>query len=184
MIEISQSILDSATKIKAERAPYPWSNKDNFNFYQTTPVKDLKAAAKVCGINTGCDIKILHPLIHQAKNILEIGAGYGRSIEFFYHFGCKGDITAIERCEDFCTYLQKKYKNLNIIQEDICHFSSNKKFDLITWLWSGIGEFSPPEQLSLLSKFITMLNPNGILAVDIVKNIQKLKHVQYSHKNW
>lgn len=99
-------------------------------------------------------------------NWADFGAGTGSNLE----------LVDLERFEDIylvdlspsllkqatqrVARLQKK--NVHILQEDVCHFAIDKKFDLITFSYSLT---MIPNWFTAIDNAIVHLKPNGILAV-------------------
>ena len=150
-----------------------WINHNNNTFYETIKASGLKRFAIKGGLASGCDIELLTPYWQKAHSILEIGAGYGRVMDYLFKGGFSGKITAIERCDAMFDYLQTHYANHNqvkLFQDDINNLDEENnllgQFDLILWLWSGIADFSPLEQSIILQKLNNFLTKGGILIFD------------------
>lgn len=154
-----------------------WSNRDNADFYENTSPTLLDDYAHTSGLNSGCDVDLIWPYIKNAKNILEVGAGYGRVIDHLFRLEFKGAITAIERSPTFCERLRSKYQNrVEILQEDLNHVRLPHQFDAILWMWSGITDFNKDEQKHILKHITQFLSPRGILAIDTVLSEEKIKN--------
>lgn len=146
-----------------------WENADNAQFYASVPLNLLPDFAIKAGLDTGCDIELLYPYIAKAGAILEVGAGCGRALRHIIDRGYKGKMVAIERSQQYCSFLESQFSDtVTIINADIKNLEITNKFDLILWLWSGIGDFSKEEQLPILKKLSGYLNANGIIALDII----------------
>ncbi len=147
-----------------------WSNKDNNAFYEAVKADGLKGFAQVGGLKT-YDMDILKPYWSQAQAILEVGAGYGRVIDYLLQHQFKGTITAVEQCNALFEYLEEKfgsYRNVNLIHENILKLDSGGHFDLILLLWGFISDFSPREHLSLFEQSFRLLRRKGKLVVDTI----------------
>lgn len=157
----AQSMLNAELK---------WNNKSNNAFYEAIKAEGLYQLAQKGGLTTGCDMKVLTPYWSQAETILEVGAGYGRVIDYLLKNQFKGSLVAIERCNVFFKYLKKQfghYKNVHLLYDDILSSNAiNGQFDLILMLWSEIADFSPKEQQSVLFKLSTLLNKKGKLIIE------------------
>jgi SAM-dependent methyltransferase len=158
-----------------------WSNKDNFDFHANIPIDLLKEYAVMGGLDTCCDVELLLPYINKASSILEIGAGYGRVLEYLLKIGYTGKITAIERSPQYCEVLRKSFSHrVDIKEMDVMNFESDEKFDLILCLWSGFAEFNREEQKTLVEKISKKLTMNGILCIDSITNKHPVKNTTIS----
>lgn len=151
--------------------PLNWNNYDNKAFYKKIKEGGLREYALKAGLSTGCDVKILTPYWSKVNSILEVGAGYGRVIEYLLNQKYSGKITAIERCETMIDFLKINYskENVTILHNDIHDIDTinfKEKFDLILWLWSGIFDFTSLEQEKIILSFSRLLNENGKLIID------------------
>ncbi len=148
------------------------TNHKNNAFYQSLKASGLQKLAKTGGLDTNCDLKLLAPYFSQGKSILEVGAGYGRVIDYLLTYNFSKNITGIERCSGMHNYLKTRYKsnnNINLLQCDLFNLSQTityKKFDVILWLWGGIYDFSPLEQQRAVEILSKLLNKNGTLILD------------------
>lgn len=147
-----------------------WDNYANNQFYEEVGVKGLGELATLGGLASGCDVKLLKPYWENAKSLLEVGAGYGRTIDILLEEGFQGEITAIERAEVFFHYLKKNYAGkVRLLQEDI-HDCENiiEQYDVIFFLWYILAEFPAVEQLVIIKKIVRLLKKNGIFILDII----------------
>lgn len=147
-----------------------WDNSDNNAIYETIKAQGLYKLAKKGGLSTGCDMEYLTPYWSVAKSVLEVGAGYGRVIDYLLKHPFQGAITAVERCNALFEHLEKQYttyKNIQLLHADIRYLRNvNERFDLILMLWSGIADFSPKEQRLIFAKLAKLLNEKGKLIID------------------
>src|SRR5688500_3720491 len=96
-------------------------NDKNLDFYNKLGVDPFKELAIRGGFNTYVDLDLIYPYVKSAASILELGAGYGRCIDFFLNKKFKGTITAVEQSNPLMTHLISKYskiKNIELLQED------------------------------------------------------------------
>lgn len=136
------------------------------NCYKSKPVSELMEDAERGGIDSGEDINLLWPYLRDKKNVLEVGAGYGRVIKKLNSLGFEGNITAIEQQSHYVKFLKEHYSNSNIIKEDFINYEFNQKYDSILWLFSGIIEHTIERQDHIIDKFISCLNKHGVLAIE------------------
>jgi phospholipid N-methyltransferase len=149
-----------------------WNNSENNTFYERVNADGLKKLAEQAGLASCCDIELIKPYWSHAQSILEVGAGYGRVIDYLLNQGYSGKITAIERCQVLFNHLTPLYADkVNLINDDLLtHNFKNEKFDLILWLWSGMADFSPLEQKTLVKSLTQHLAKNGKIIVDTLSN--------------
>src|ERR1700751_1078292 len=115
-------------------------NNTNIPFYKNVGVKNLQEIAVRGGLQNHIDVKLAFDQIKDANSILELGAGYGRCLEYLIMAGYKGDLVAVEFVPEFVSYIKGKYGDrVSIIDEDIKSdsFHLSKKVDAALWLWSG-----------------------------------------------
>jgi SAM-dependent methyltransferase len=145
-------------------------NNSNFNFYNNLGVEPFKKLAVVGGFNSYKDLELCYPYIKNAQSILELGAGYGRCLDFFIKNNYHGKLIAIEQSEPLIKYLQAHYASkAEIIQKDIKSLELNEKVDVALWMWSGIIDFAKEEQLTTIQKISSFLSQKGKLIIDIPK---------------
>jgi ubiquinone/menaquinone biosynthesis C-methylase UbiE len=144
-------------------------NEKNFEFYNKLGVNPFKEFAIVGGFNTFVDLELIYPYINKSKTVLELGAGYGRCIEFFLQKGYHGKIIAVEQSPALIDYLKVKYqkfKNLILLQADIKNLQLSEKIDVALWMWSGLIDFSKDQQFLCLEKIFKMLTDGGKIIID------------------
>lgn len=158
-----------------------WSNKDNIPFYESLSVESFKGYAQKGGFSDCCDLDCVSVYLKQAKHIFEVGAGYGRVIDYLLENCPNAQITAIERSQQLCSYLNRLYQNtVELIHADLINFETTRKFDAILWMWSNISDFSKEEHLILLKKLIAWLNPGGKFIMDILLDNFEHDYVAYT----
>ena len=117
-------------------------NRDHYNKADLVFQRNL---ARQGGFDTNVDLKFIYPYIKNAKTILEVGAGFGRCIDFLLKKDFKGKIIAVERSFPFVSHIKATYgnmPNIEISDEDIKTFTPNTKVDTALWMWSIFIEFS------------------------------------------
>jgi SAM-dependent methyltransferase len=145
-------------------------NNSNFNFYNNLGVEPFKKLAVIGGFNSYKDLELCYPYIKDAKSILELGAGYGRCLDFFIENNYKGKLIAVEQSPPLAAHLKKHYSSkAEILQEDIKSLHLNQKVDVALWMWSGIIDFSIEEQLKAVQKISSLVSEKGKLIIDIPK---------------
>jgi SAM-dependent methyltransferase len=142
-------------------------NENNFDFYRNLGVDPFKKLAVIGGFNTFIDLELSYPFIKQAESILELGAGYGRCLDFFIAKGYEGKLIAVEQSSPLVQHLKEHYSpRVEILQEDIKTLQLKEKVDAALWMWSGIIDFSKEEQLKTTGHIVSLLNPGGKIIID------------------
>lgn len=143
-------------------------NKKNFNFYNQIGIDTFQSLAKTGGFNTFVDLEIAYRYIQPLENIIEIGAGYGRCIDFLFEKKHQGEIFAVEQSPVLCKHLRQKYQGgVNVIEGDIYDVSFDNQIDTALWMWSGIIDFSVDEQAAVIKHLFDILSAKGKLFIDI-----------------
>ena len=147
-----------------------WTNKDNADFYEKITASELKEIAELGGLADHSDLKNITDYISNAKCILEIGAGYGRVLDYLLkHSDAK--LIGVERSQTFFNILQEKYRDqdrVKLIHADLFDFVLDERPDLVLWMWSGLAEFSCKEQQIIFEKMTGLLGNGSILIVDTI----------------
>lgn len=145
-----------------------WSNQDNIDFYEAEPILDvLKGYATVAGFDKHCDAALISHLLLDAKSIIDIGAGYGRTLTYLIENDYSGELYALERSKRYCNILRDSFNNkVTIFETDIQSFNTDKKFEVAIWMWSGISDFSKTEQPQVFKKIFDMICDGGVFILD------------------
>ena len=140
----------------------------NYGFYEGMKLENFMHFAELTGFDTGIDIDVIYPYIKDFGRIVELGAGYGRAIDFLRKKGFAGEIVAVERIEHLIDYLKEHYGGhiQECICQDITRISLDQPADAIIWLWSGILELSVPNQEKSINKLYQCIKPGGLLALE------------------
>jgi trans-aconitate methyltransferase len=159
-------------------------NRKNFNFYNNIGVDTFQSMAVQGGFNTYADLEIVYHNIHPDDSILEIGAGYGRCINFLLHKQHRAPITAVEQSQVLCEYLLQQYEGkTTIIQGDINAIKPDSPVDVVLWMWSGILDFSKEEQALVVQRLAGMTGPAGKVFIDVPRmGVQTIaEHTDQQH---
>jgi SAM-dependent methyltransferase len=145
-----------------------WNNKTNSHFYENVSLNIHKEHVKFGGISNGEDLEVIKPYILNAKSILEIGAGYGRVLEYLLkNKSAQCEISAVEKSSAYYKELNENFVNtVKLYNTDLLDFNSTENYDLILWMASGISDFAQHEQLIALNKIVTLLKSDGFLILD------------------
>lgn len=143
-------------------------NERNFNFYNQIGIDTFQSLAQDGGFSTFVDLEIAYRYIQPNENIVEIGAGYGRCIEFLISKKHEGKIIAVEQSAKLCAHLHEKYDHsVEIVEGDIYKISFDQQIDAALWMWSGIIDFSLEEQAANVKHIFDLLSAKGKLFIDI-----------------
>ena len=145
-------------------------NEKNFGFYTKLGVEPFKGLAEIGGFASYTDLELVYDKIKDANVVMEIGAGYGRCIDFLLKKEFKGKVMAIEQSPTLCAYLKERYSgysNIELIEGDFMKLSLIRKADVALWMWSGLIDFAPEEQKNCLQKLHGLLNPKATVVIDI-----------------
>jgi len=160
-------IDEKETNLLAHLKKSSWKNIDNHEFYEGIPLETFKVNSILGGLGEGGDLDLITDYIFKANSILEVGAGYGRVLNYLVSQGFKGKISAIERSKKYARLLNKKFGNrVTIFDIDLQKFQTEEKFDLILWMFSGVSDFAKHEQLLVLRKLKQHLVADGNIILD------------------
>lgn len=152
-----------------EKFKTAWTNKDNINFFENISLKIFGSWPEKGGFDKGCDLDLILEELKSANSILEVGASYGRVIQYLVDKNLKANITAVERSHQFFEQLYQKFENkIRIIEADINNVNFDEKFDVILCLWSTISDFAKDEQLAMLKHISSWLKKGSKLVIDVM----------------
>ena len=159
-----------------------WLNADNELMYENLPINIFEKLAALSGIDDNKDIDAIYDkYIRDAESILELGAGYGRVVDEVLKRGYSKHITCVDRNKPSLDHIQNNFRHaVDVICADIATFSSDRKYDVILWLWFGFAEFSKNEQLEILERCAPMLSERGCFIIDLV-HIDSQLAAQHNH---
>jgi trans-aconitate methyltransferase len=159
-------------------------NRKNFDFYNNIGVDTFQSMAVQGGFSTYADLEIVYQHIHPVNSILEIGAGYGRCINFLLQQQHKGSITAVEQSPVLIKHLVQHYAGrAEIIEGDINAIEIKSPVDVILWMWSGILDFSKEEQAAAVKRLAGITAPGGKIFIDVPRmGVQTIaEHTDQQH---
>lgn len=159
--------MGNSSSNNSDKSIERWNSIDNALFYENIPLETQQNYSVKGGLNDYCDLKLFEEHIEHANTILEVGACFGRVLDFLLQSKFAGNITAIERSQHFYDLLNKRYSNdVELLHADVSEYKTDKKYDLVLWMWSGISDFSKPEQLPVLSRLMSCISEGGFLIFD------------------
>ncbi len=143
-------------------------NDNNLQFYTKIGLEQFKELSEKGGFSTFRDLELIAPYVSEKDSIIELGAGYGRCLNYFLSKKHKGKLSAIEYSEPYIDVLNETFKEkVTIIHGDIKTYVFPEHYDVALWMWSGIVDFSPIEQLIGCSNIFNFLTIGGRLFIDV-----------------
>jgi len=107
--------------------------------------------------------------IDDTKNICDFGCGPGLYTTRFAESGA--NVTGIDFSKRSISYAKniahKRGLKIEYINQNYLHFTSEKRFDLITMIMCDFCALSPEQRKDLLKKFYHLLKPNGSVLLDV-----------------
>lgn len=143
-------------------------NCDNQAIYNYLPLIEFQNLAEQAGLATNPDIECLRDYIVAAKDILEVGPGYGRIIAALAKSAPHANITGIERNQRLYQHLKQCFPTQNFLLQDVLTTSFQPQYELILLLWSFIAEFSPLEQARLVCVLAKAIKRGGHIAIETI----------------
>lgn len=150
-----------------------WNNlTNNQEFYEKKSiVQSLSAFSHQGGLSNHADLKSIEQWITPAQYVLEIGAGFGRVIEYFAKQHSHIKLHALENSQYLYNYLLQKYgqqENCTLNHGSITNYlPKNLYFDTVLWMWSGLSDFASHEQSAVIQQIFKLLKPGGNLCMDV-----------------
>jgi SAM-dependent methyltransferase len=139
----------------------------NWAFYEGMKLESFMNFAKLTGFDTGIDVDILYPMVKDAALLVELGAGYGRAIDFLLQKGFKGEIVAVDRIPHLVALLEERFHGrVQCLCQNIVQLSLPQPADAIVWLWSGILELTVADQARSVRQLYKNLKPGGLLILE------------------
>ncbi|MDB5273197.1 MAG: hypothetical protein JWO58_1564 [Chitinophagaceae bacterium] len=145
-------------------------NDSNKIFYNTVPLEVFQSLTKQGGFDRYVDLKLIEQHLPTSVSVMEVGAGYGRCIDFLLEKKHEASIIGVEQSPQLCEVLINKYKDNPIVQvlhQDIKSMNYPDQVDVVLWLFSGLLDFAKEEQVIVLKKLRSFLKASGKLFVDI-----------------
>lgn len=143
----------------------------NYQMYRCVPITDMEHLAYLSGLDTNEDLFWIDHYIRKANSILELGAGYGRVLDFIRWINRDCSLYAVEMSPHFCKILKKKHPNSaeiwnkNILSLRVKNYDI-LGVDLITWMWGSIMDLSDEQQYKSLGNLKEFLAPNGTFVIE------------------
>lgn len=141
-------------------------NEKSLKFWEELAQKTKDPySVKLASQNDFTDIDAKFILTHCTPNseILDLATGTGLTVNKIYKK--IKHITAVEKFINYTNFIEKS-ENIEIVNEDIKDFTTDKKFDLIT-MFGIVSYFNETEIQNIYRKYKQMLKDNGKI---IVKN--------------
>jgi SAM-dependent methyltransferase len=159
-------------------------NDQNLLFYNNIGLDPFMELSVKGGFSSYKDMEMIASYIPADASVLELGAGFGRCLNYFIENGHKGKLTGIEYSKPLVKYLQEKFQGkAEILNADIKQLELKEKYDIALWMWSGIIDFSSEEQILSCKRIYDVLNANGRLFIDVPRlGVQTIaNHLDHQH---
>ncbi|MDF2455280.1 MAG: hypothetical protein K0R51_1273 [Cytophagaceae bacterium] len=145
-------------------------NDSNKIFYNTVPLEVFQSLTQQGGFDQFVDLELIEKYLLPSARVMEVGAGFGRCIDFLLNRKHQAKILAIEQSPQLSKVLLEKYKdypNVQVIHDDIKTIEVEDKVDVVLWLFSGMLDFAKEEQPVVLKRLRSFLKNEGKLFLDI-----------------
>jgi SAM-dependent methyltransferase len=143
-------------------------NDKNLAFYENIGLDPFKELSEKGGFSSHRDLETIASYIKDDASILELGAGFGRCLEYFIQKNHKGKLTAVEFSKPLARFLEENFhEQVRIVNADIKTLALDEKYDVALWMWSGIIDFSAIEQKESCTRIFHLLNEGGQLFIDV-----------------
>jgi len=159
-------------------------NDKNQIFYNNIGIAPFLELSEKGGFSAYKDLALISPFLKDTDDILELGAGYGRCLDYFIAKNHQGKLTGVEYSKTLVDFLTHKFNDkAEIIHADIKALSLNRLFNVALWMWSGIIDFSKEEQVVSCKRIFDHLKPGGILVLDLPRiGVQTIaNHLDQQH---
>jgi SAM-dependent methyltransferase len=159
-------------------------NDNNLLFYNNIGLNPFMELSERGGFSSYKDMELIASYIPKEASVLELGAGFGRCLNYFIEKGHTGKLTGIEYSKPLVEYLEENFKEkAEIINADIKTLVLPISYDVALWMWSGIIDFAPEEQLESCKRIYKLLRPGGRLFIDVPRlGVQTIaSHIDSQH---
>ena len=107
--------------------------------------------------------------LNANSKVIDFGCGPGLYTLRFAK--SRAEVTGIDFSRRSLNYAQKEADNNNLkiqyIHMNYLEYETNEKYDLVTMITCDFAALSPLQRKLLLSKFHTLLKPNGLILLDV-----------------
>lgn len=145
----------------------------NQDFYDKAGPDGLRSFGNVISIDDCVDLVRIHSQLSAANHILEIGAGYGRVINYVQSTYPEKKISAVETAPSMQEYLAKNYPDITLHRQSITKLDIPEIPNLVLWMWSGLGDLPQDQQYHALKKIHHGTAEEAVLVIDL-PNIEVL----------
>ncbi len=145
-------------------------NDSNKIFYNTVPLEVFESLTQQGGFDQCLDLELIESHLPTDASVMEVGAGFGRCVDFLLKRKHEAKILAVEQSPQLSKVLFDKYKNQStvlVINDDIKTLNVPDKVDVVLWLFSGMLDFAKEEQPVVLKRLRSFLKNEGKLFLDI-----------------
>lgn len=145
-------------------------NDSNKIFYNKVPLDVFESLTQQGGFDQCVDLELIKSYLPTSASVMEVGAGFGRCVDFLLARKHEARILAVEQSPQLSKVLFDKYKNhsnVQVINDDIKTLIVPDKVDVVLWLFSGMLDFAKEEQPVVLTRLRSFLKEGGKLFLDI-----------------
>lgn len=145
-------------------------SQNNIDCYESLSLDLMDTYLGVSGLKENPDLEFVWPYLSEVSSVLEVGAGYGRVLNFLIDKNFSGKITAVEQSSQCFNFLTKKFGGLaDLYHTNIFDFYPKKRFDAILWMWCGIADLCSRDHPPIILRLFDMLEDDGVLVIDSMK---------------
>lgn len=160
-------------------------NMNSDKFYNSLSIETLNTfALNTFGQNPSSDFEQIEKYCIKDMGFLEVGAGTGRiGIELIKRGFA---YTGVEKQSNFLKMFKEKLKEIQFNSKDVQllnipfeEFSEDKKFDVILFPWTVIGDFFKEDQIKVLKQTYQLLSGKGVCLIDNPSKNQKYNEAEF-----
>jgi len=150
----------------------PLEKQETYAFYNSISLDDFLKAAERAGLKNNPDMEKIAPYLKNAKKILDLGAGYGRCLEYLANT-FEGEIHAVEFSHNLANFLIKKFSpRVHIYEQDMRNLNVGDGFDVVLSNWGAINNLNLNEQSQLLKTLKSITTKSGLIFFETKKKLQ------------
>jgi len=163
--------------------------QETYSFYDSISLDDFLKAAERAGLKNKPDMEKIAPYLKNAKRVLDLGAGYGRCLEFLVD-NFNGEIYAVEFSHKLAEFLKERFSpRVKVYEQDMRNLNIEGSFDIVLSNWGAVNNLNFEEQLQLLCNLRLITTKSGIIFFEtrrgLLRNYSKDKNKQnsrFTHK--
>jgi len=159
-------------------------NDKNLIFYNNIGLDPFLELSEKGGFSACKDLDLISSYIKPNDSIVELGAGYGRCLNYFVARKHTGKLLGVEFSQPLFEHLKTNFnQNVELLFADIKTLKLEERYNIALWMWSGIIDFSPSEQLQCCKNISLSLCKGGYLFIDVPRiGVQTIaNHIDSQH---